>query len=148
MTRTNQYLATSAIFLLGVLLVTVGTASEAQIEIFGEIFLVFALARALGLLAILASFITGLVVYGGSLPLTHHEMERRVQAKAPQVRLEKETPSKKEETVRPRPNTAPQTNRSVIRLGRASTEARLRLTAENKREKEHDEKTKHVFHAA
>lgn len=148
MTRASQYVATSAIFLLGALLVTVGTAGEAQIVIFGETFPVFALVRALGLLAILASIITGLVVYGGSLPLTRHEMERQEQTNTPQVWMEGGTPPREEETARPHPDTAPQTNRSAIRLGRASTEARLRLVAESKREKEHDKKTKHVLHAA
>jgi hypothetical protein len=148
MTRTAKYIVIISIFLSGMLVIAVGSRSEAQIVILGETLPVFALTRAVGLLMIFGSIIASLAVYGNSLPLTRPEIEGRVRSRSRHVLPDGETPPRNTADEAAVSDTAKRADRQQVHLRRVSTEARLRVIAAKKREKTRDERPRQKSNAA
>ena len=148
MNLTTKYMAIFSIFLFGVLVVAMGSKSEAQLVILGQTFPVFALTRAVGLLLMLGSIITTLAVYGNSLPLTRPEIEGRVRSRAGQAQPAPERAAKNRSGAHEVPVIDKQSERPSVQLGRVSTDARLRLIVAQKRAKADDERLTRTVQAA
>jgi hypothetical protein len=146
MTRTGRYVTTLTVFLSGLLLVTAGAQGETEVKIFGAIYPVFVLTRAVGMIAMFAAVVISLATYGNSLPLTRTEVEGRMRGHSAYVPPRGATKSKCEPQGRDKIDTARQTTHPVVHSGRISTEAQLRLVVMRKRERAEREKTPHALH--
>lgn len=127
----GKYLTIAALFALGVGLIAFGITSNAEAALWGVTFHA-RLARGFGLLAILGSIITFLVMYGSSLP--PDQAERRREATRALRRGEHPMRRKQARGGWDRPIGEPTQGepRSAVSMGRVATGSWILAAAERK----------------
>ena len=135
MTKAQSTLA-AFLFILGLGLIILGTTSHAEATMWG-LSLHVRLAKAVGLITILGSLVTLLVWYRSSLLPTRHKLKGR---------MERANLHATEAATRPHATRADEqygqrakldASRPLVSLARTSTEARLLLALEKKKNSDH-----------
>jgi hypothetical protein len=127
----GKYLTVTALFALGVGLITFGVTSNAEATLWGITFHA-RLAKAFGLISTLGSIITFLVIYGNSLPPS--QSERRLEMthalrRGEQPRRRKQTRSDRGFSINEPKRDEPH---SAVRMRRVTTESWLHVMAERR----------------